>query len=96
MEAVMLAKRFFYVSAGILCLALAYHLGATSAGAQAAGNSVVAAAGGFVVAANGNVYADPALLQPSNASQWVLAGNVFGVPVSAKQETWGQLKARYR
>ena len=30
----MLAKRFFYVSAGILCLALAYHLGAASAKAQ--------------------------------------------------------------
>ena len=30
----MLAKRFFYVCAGILCLALAYHLGAVSATAQ--------------------------------------------------------------
>jgi hypothetical protein len=30
----MLAKRFFFVCAGILCLALAYHFGATSAGAQ--------------------------------------------------------------
>ena len=29
-----MAKRFFYVCAGILCLALAYHLGATSATAQ--------------------------------------------------------------
>jgi len=28
------ARAFFYVSAGLLCLALAYHLGATSAGAQ--------------------------------------------------------------
>lgn len=31
----MLAKRFFYVCAGILCLALAYHLGSTNAAAQA-------------------------------------------------------------
>ena len=30
----MLAKRFFYVCAGLLCLALAYHLGASSAAAQ--------------------------------------------------------------
>ena len=30
----MAAKRFFYVCAGLLCLALAYHLGATKAGAQ--------------------------------------------------------------
>ena len=31
----MVAKRFFYVCAGILCLALAYHFGARSATAQA-------------------------------------------------------------
>jgi len=30
-----MAKRFFYVCAGILCLAFAYHLGATRASAQA-------------------------------------------------------------
>ena len=29
-----MAKRFFYICAGILCLALAYHLGATNATAQ--------------------------------------------------------------
>jgi len=90
------AKTFLLVSAGVFLLTLSYNVGATSAGAQTPGNSVVAAAGGFVVAANGNVYADPVLLSPSNASQWLLAGNVFGAPVSAAQETWGQLKARYR
>jgi len=37
------AKRFFYVCAGILCLALAYHLGARSATAQAPGDPIVAA-----------------------------------------------------
>ena len=30
-----MAKRFFFVCAGILCLAFAYHLGATNATAQA-------------------------------------------------------------
>ncbi len=30
----MLAKRFFFVCGGLLCLAFAYHLGAQSAGAQ--------------------------------------------------------------
>ena len=29
-----MAKRFFYICAGILCLAFAYHLGATNAKAQ--------------------------------------------------------------
>lgn len=33
----MLAKRFAYVCAGILCLALAYHLGASTAAAQRSG-----------------------------------------------------------
>jgi hypothetical protein len=31
-----MAKRFFYACAGLLCLALAYHLGATHANAQGA------------------------------------------------------------
>jgi hypothetical protein len=33
----MVAKRFFYICAGILCLALAYHFGAMNAQAQASG-----------------------------------------------------------
>jgi hypothetical protein len=36
----MLAKGFFYVCAGILCLALAYHFGARSAQGQAGGTFV--------------------------------------------------------
>ena len=35
----MRARTFFLVCAGILCLALAYHLGARSAGAQATGTA---------------------------------------------------------
>ncbi len=38
-----MAKRFFYVCAGILMLALSYHFGASTAGAQAPGNPIVAA-----------------------------------------------------
>jgi hypothetical protein len=88
--------RAFFVCAGLLCLALAYHLGARSAGAQAPGNPVAAAAGGFIVTANGDVYAAPGLVPPSLASQWVLAGNVFsGNPTPAAQPTWGQVKAKY-
>ena len=36
-----MVKRFFYVCAGILCLALAYHLGASSASAQAEGHGKI-------------------------------------------------------
>jgi hypothetical protein len=35
-------KRFLYVCAALLCLALAYHLGARSATAQARGNPILA------------------------------------------------------
>jgi len=46
-----MAKRFFYVCAGILCLAFAYHLGATNARAQGgASGSIkhVEAWGGYI------------------------------------------------
>src|SRR5262245_47415977 len=36
----MLAKRFFFVCAGILCLALAYHLESTNAAAQAGASHI--------------------------------------------------------
>ncbi len=50
-----MAKRFFYVCAGILCLAFAYHLGATSATAQGQSTGTirhVEAWGGYIVAVN--------------------------------------------
>lgn len=90
------AKVFFYVSAGICLLAAAYHLGATNAQAQAPGNPIVAAASGFVLTSNGDVYSPPG--NASAVSVWVHAGNVFAGsgPTSAQQPTWGQLKAKYR
>ena len=95
----MIAKRFFYVSAGILCLALAYHFGAKSAVAQS-GSSLA----GFAVAptsppslmvmtSTGDVYAGPwGLTSPP-----ILMGNFWsGAPTPAAQQSWGQVKARYR
>ena len=35
-----MAKKFFYACAGILCLAFAYHLGATSATAQSSSGQI--------------------------------------------------------
>ena len=55
-----MAKRFFFVCLGILCLALAYHLGANNANAQGAGGKVrmIAAAGdnAWVVTDTDDVY----------------------------------------
>ena len=93
----MLAKRFFYVSAGIFLLALAYHLGAQSAVAQPPANPVVAMSGRgtsgllYAVTANGDVY-----LQDFRGNPWGLEGNIFSGPTPASQPTWGQVKARYR
>lgn len=81
----MFAKRFFYVCAGLLCLALAYHLGATSAtGAPPADDSVVAtsANGTVVFTAKGNVYLNDNVGFPAN---WAFKGNVFTNSQPAQQ-----------
>ena len=86
-----MAKKFFYVCGGLLMLALAYHFGATTATAQAPGNPIVAAEPGMVYTANGDLYVRDAQYG------YHLTSNVFnGSPTPAKQESWGQVKARYR
>jgi len=88
------AKVFFIVCAGLLCLALAYHLGARSAGAQAPGNPVVAlgvnSQGQCVSAAtaNGNVYI-------TVSGGWAYSSNIFGSATPAQSISIGQLKAKY-
>jgi hypothetical protein len=95
-----MARKFFFVCAGLLCLAIAYHPGATSATAQAPGNPVAtgffngSAGGGVVVTTNGDVYVTPVA---NNFANWVLTGNVFaGGPTPAKAESFGSVKVRYR
>lgn len=73
----MFTKRFFYVCAGLLCLAIAYHLGAKNAtGAPQINDSVVAtnANGTIAFTGQGNVYLNDNVGFPSN---WVFKGNVF-------------------
>ena len=94
-----MAKKFFYVCAGIFLLALSYHFGASSASAQAPSNSVVAlvinppnltGAYGALVTANGDVYGT------TDWSSWHLVSSVFSGPVPVQQPSWGQVKAKYR
>jgi len=92
----MVAKRFFYICAGILCLALAYHFGAQSATAQGGGNPAVAVNGYVALAANGDVFVDSDFADPASFAHWARAGNIFTGPTPAFQPTWGQLKSRYR
>ena len=94
----MLAKRFFYVCAGLLCLALAYHFGAVNATAQAPGNPIVAAyatpsSANVVILSNGDVYVAGSL---GPTIPWDYRGNVFGSGTPVQQSTWGAMKSRYR
>jgi hypothetical protein len=97
------AKAFFFVCAGVFLLALAYHLGATTAKAQGPGNPIAGVAalytgGGYttpvVVMSNGDLYTTPAAY--GAAPPFVLKGNIFTSATPAAQQTWGQLKAQYR
>ena len=73
----MLAKRFFYVCAGLLCLAFAYHLGARSATAQVPPAVHVAWEGNpVVVTPQGDVYFR--MIGCGNCPTWQLQGSVFG------------------
>ena len=92
-----MARKFFYICAGMLMLALSFYLGATTATAQAPGNPVVGIAPGtssgyyVSVAANGDCY-----FSDTYGGLWRRAGNVFtGGATPAQQESWGQLKSRY-
>ena len=95
-----MAKKFFYVCAGLFLLALTYHLGARSATAQSSGNPVVSLSAVYfaeplmwAVTSNGDVYAD----NGSQGLTWVRRGNVFGnAPTAAQSATWGQVKSSYR
>ena len=63
------ARGFFYVSAGMFLLALSYHLGARSAGAQSPSLDVANITNGVVTGASGRTFfamagAGPALTLP--------------------------------
>jgi hypothetical protein len=92
----MRAKSFFYVSLGILALALAYHFGANTATAQAPGNPVVTLASDtnnnfMAVTSNGDAH-----VTTDYGRTWAVYGNVFSGPTPAAQPTFGQVKAQYR
>jgi len=101
-----MARRFFYVCAGLLCLAIAFQMGAKSAGATIGGQIVsIAFEGGRLVAvtSDGDVYSrlvsgDPTgglLFAPVPMSE---LGNYWtaNAPTPAKTSSFGAVKARYR
>jgi hypothetical protein len=96
-----MAKKFFYVCAGILCLMVAYHLGGRTAQAQ-----VGSAPSGFSVTTNHTIYA----LTPNGevfmrrtdgngnfTGTRVSMGNIWAfAPTPTEATSFGELKARYR
>jgi len=94
------AKTFFYVSLGILAIALSFHLGASTDPSQSSSAVVAAVAesrdGGYmsVITQNGDVWE----CLPGFSGQFShFVGNVFaGAPVPTKVETWGRIKADRR
>ena len=95
-----MAKRFFYLSLGILALATAYHLGAARTEAQGGGQLVhferdhsTGSGRSYALTATGDVWRfnpnagnlDPAYL-----------GNITGGPVSIQPDSWGSVKGNFR
>jgi hypothetical protein len=91
-EAVM-AKKFFFVCAGILLLAISFHFGESRAQAQTPGNPLVGLAYGssalFAAAANGDVYV-------WNGTAWNrFSSNMFSGPTPTQASSSGALKAKF-
>ena len=93
-----MARKFFYVCAGLFLLALSFHSGARSAGAQNGSVKVVGIAGDGnydvwqAVTDNGDVYRS----KSNHGTQWVHVGNVFAGATIALPDSVGQSKAKSR
>jgi len=90
-----MARRFFFVSAALFLLALAYQLGVTSATAQAPSNPIVAVYSGgnpLAVTANGDCF----LASDPTGGSWIRTGNVFGGATPVLRQSWSELKGRYK
>jgi len=100
-----MARKFFYVCAGLFLLALSYHFGASTAGAQVAAAQIAGFAidGGpsglqhvWVIDVSGNVYRRDTDGTFYDALPAHALGSFWGTgPTPALHESWGSLKARY-
>jgi hypothetical protein len=130
-------KRFLYAVAAILMLAIAHHLGASTATTQGVGDVTAAnvalvgpdvyytcvvgrtfylshglptvfsiaqpVPGTAAVVATGSdgiyltaMLASGDVYQWDGSTAWIRRGNMTGAPISARLQTWGQVKARFR
>lgn len=97
-----MAKKFFFVCAGLMCLVVAYHLGAQGASAQA--GSMVS---GFVAKTppEGGYRTDFWVMTPSGDIYYsgvldgrpaTFVGNFWGGATPSTQSTWGGIKVKAR
>ena len=94
-----MARRFFYVTMGILALAGAYHLGAARTDAQSGGPFVSITGVGndvsnsvFAITSTGDLYS-------KEQEFWYYIGNFIietGGPVSVDPSSLGAIKGSYR
>ena len=97
-----MAKKFMYVCAGLLMLAIAFHLGATTAQTQGTGAMTLVSMSSRdeVVMANGDVYGASEFMsfgQGYYPTRWVKVSNVFtsmGTPVKTKG--WSETREKYK
>lgn len=90
-----MARKFFYVSAGMLMLAFTYHLGARNAAAY--GSTTVATCAS-IDATHVRVFTDAGdVIDVTNFPFSVqYQGSVFNGPTAAMPTTLGRVKATYR
>jgi hypothetical protein len=92
-----MARKFMFVCLGLLALALAYHLGASSAQSftgEFVGISQSATGGQVLLAANGDCYRLINDSPPGSPDYWYYLGNPLSGGTGTQSSTWGQIKAQ--
>jgi hypothetical protein len=102
----MRAKQFFYVTAGILLLVVAYSIGAHQAGAQSSTSQVAAVVATktgntwnpvHIFTTTGDVYAaEMEGTFPFRHGDWAYVGNVFSSTVGVQNKSMSDVKGAYR
>jgi len=90
------AKRFFFVCAGFLCLAIAYHLGVTNATAQS--RVIETKSGRYQIAAGAEevILLDTATGEASRLDTWIVPTKEFPNLGGGKVFHWSRVSADFQ
>lgn len=96
-------KKLALVCFAIMCLAIVYHFGATSANSQAGGTIIAIATQDsrmLVMTPSGDVYSRQFAFNSwdahFDAHPAVYMGNFWEGSTSTQQQSWGEVKAKYK